>query len=199
MNDAMMAAYGGNRELAGKCRRLARSLSRDDENEFRLLALEYDLKATTYYDERLLEDQKRVVSALCRELSANRRVARLRDLFQQAEIAVTATDTKLRGGPHILFANPAFERLSGYSAAELIGRTSGMFDGPATDLGRIRGFLEELVTAAVAEVSAVQYRKSGHAYPCSILGGRTAGPTALCDQPALVAFTRDISETAPGA
>jgi two-component system cell cycle sensor histidine kinase/response regulator CckA len=43
-----------------------------------------------------------------------------------------------RGGARILYANPAFCRLTGYTAAELLGQNTRLLHGPKTDLTLLR-------------------------------------------------------------
>ena len=64
-------------------------------------------------------------------------------------------------GPRIVYVNPAFERMSGYAASEIIGKTPRLLQGPATDrdaLDRIRFALKNW-TAAREEI--INYRKDG--------------------------------------
>ncbi len=67
-------------------------------------------------------------------------------------------------GPKIIYVNPAFERISGYSAAEVIGKTPRMLQGPKTQrdrLDRIRRGLENLEPV---EEELINYHKSGREY-----------------------------------
>jgi len=67
-------------------------------------------------------------------------------------------------GPVIVYANPAFCRLSGYSREEVIGRSPRFLQGPETDrtvLGRLR---EELARGAPFRGEAVNYRRDGSTY-----------------------------------
>ncbi|MSU45745.1 MAG: PAS domain S-box protein [Lacunisphaera sp.] len=43
-----------------------------------------------------------------------------------------------QGGARIIFANPAFCRLTGYSAKELAGQNTRLLHGPKTDLTLLR-------------------------------------------------------------
>jgi len=69
--------------------------------------------------------------------------------FQIAEavndiVVVTTADIE-PPGPMILYANPSFTRLTGYTAAEVIGRSPGFLRGPGTSratLDRIRAALQ---------------------------------------------------------
>ena len=64
-------------------------------------------------------------------------------------------------GPRVLYVNPAFERMTGYSAKEIIGQTPRILQGPSTDraaLDRIRAALK--AWKPVRE-EMTNYRKDG--------------------------------------
>ena len=107
------------------------------------------------------------------------------------DVAVLVTDIDLeRPGPTILYANPTFARMSGYTADEVLGNSPRLLQGSGTSReatgvmarslraeGRFRGVLQN-------------YRKSGEAYLCefdvrSILG-RAGKPEAF------IAFEREV-------
>jgi diguanylate cyclase (GGDEF)-like protein/PAS domain S-box-containing protein len=54
--------------------------------------------------------------------------------FKSIPDAIIITDTNLISpGPSIVYVNPAFERLSGYSSKDVIGKNPRMLQGPKTD------------------------------------------------------------------
>lgn len=64
-------------------------------------------------------------------------------------------------GPRIVYVNGAFERMSGYTAADVIGRTPRLLQGPRTtrvELDRLRTAIEAWDTCRVA---VTNYRKDG--------------------------------------
>ncbi|WP_162501307.1 PAS domain-containing protein [Methylobacterium crusticola] len=67
-------------------------------------------------------------------------------------------------GPVIAFVNPAFTRMTGYAAEEVVGKTPRLLQGPLTDravLDRLRSDLEARETF---QGTAVNYRKDGTPY-----------------------------------
>ena len=67
-------------------------------------------------------------------------------------------------GPQILYVNPAFTRITGYSAAEAIGQTPRLLQGPKTDravLGRLR---RSLASGRSANGEVLNYRKNGEEF-----------------------------------
>ncbi|MCY7318492.1 MAG: PAS domain S-box protein [Ramlibacter sp.] len=85
-----------------------------------------------------ITDRKRAESDL---VLLRKAVAHLNDV-----VVITDASPAGKGAPVIVFVNEAFERVTGYSAAESIGKTGAMLLGPNTDptvLGRIRNAMEQ--------------------------------------------------------
>jgi len=79
----------------------------------------------------------------------------------QDAVLVTAAETSDFADARILYVNPAFERMTGYTAAEVLEETPQMLYGVKTDrevLGRIRTALQRR-EAVYAEL--IHYRKDG--------------------------------------
>jgi diguanylate cyclase (GGDEF)-like protein/PAS domain S-box-containing protein len=76
--------------------------------------------------------------------------------------AITITEVALEApGPRIVYANPAFCRMTGYRSDELVGKTPRILQGPGTDrelLDRLRGDLERHGSFLGR---AVNYRRDG--------------------------------------
>ncbi|GEP07489.1 PAS domain-containing protein [Methylobacterium oxalidis] len=79
--------------------------------------------------------------------------------------AVIITGPELeRPGPVIEYVNPAFTRMTGYTAAEAVGQTPRILQGPLTDravLGHLRADLE---TREAFQGTAINYRKDGSTF-----------------------------------
>lgn len=86
-------------------------------------------------------------------------------LRQISELVIfTDCDLSFPDGPRMVYVNEAVERLTGYSAAELLGRSPKIFQGDLTDratLHRVRAALEGLEPI---QVEVVNYTKSGQPY-----------------------------------
>ena len=75
--------------------------------------------------------------------------------------ALVITDGRLdEPGPTILFANAAFERLTGYDRDELTGRSPRMLQGYDTDRVELDRMKQVLRRGEVFEGSVLNYRKS---------------------------------------
>lgn len=106
--------------------------------------------------------------------------------------AILLTDADLDDGPRILYANPACERLTGYSADEVLGLTPRILQGPSTDravLDRIRANLQR---GWGYEGDVVNYRKDGRPYVVSL---RITPVRALGETVAFVAIEDDVTRT----
>jgi len=95
--------------------------------------------------------------------------AALGALFQQALEqsfnSVLLTDAEPSpNGPRILYANPAFCRMTGYQAEELIGRTPRLLQGPQTNPEVLRELSACLREGRYFQGSTINYRKDGSPY-----------------------------------
>lgn len=79
--------------------------------------------------------------------------------------AITITSAELdEPGPRNEYANPAFARMTGYEASEVLGRTPRFLQSPDTDravLGRMRA---ALAVGQPFQGEVVNYRKDGSTY-----------------------------------
>lgn len=107
------------------------------------------------------------------------------------DVAVVLTGVDLaRPGPTVLYANPAFARLSGYAPAEIVGGTPRLLQGPGTSREATR-HLPRLLQAEGRFLGCIEnYRKGGDAYLCEIdvrpILGRDGTPQAY------IAFEREV-------
>jgi diguanylate cyclase (GGDEF)-like protein/PAS domain S-box-containing protein len=90
-------------------------------------------------------------------------------LFQaaldQSYNSVVITDASITGdGPHIVYANPSFEKMTGYSVNELIGKSPKILQGPLTDRKVIEEMRICLRSGKYFEGSTINYNKDGHPY-----------------------------------
>ncbi|GAN46033.1 PAS domain S-box-containing protein [Methylobacterium sp. PvP062] len=67
-------------------------------------------------------------------------------------------------GPRIEYANPAFTRMTGYAADEVVGRSPRFLQGPGTDRSVLDGLRASLEAGETAQGEALNYRKDGSAY-----------------------------------
>jgi diguanylate cyclase (GGDEF)-like protein/PAS domain S-box-containing protein len=76
--------------------------------------------------------------------------------------AVMITDADLDPpGPRIVYVNPAFCLMTGWSATELAGATPRILQGPLTDRHVLDRLKEDLITRGTFQGEAVNYRRDG--------------------------------------
>ena len=86
---------------------------------------------------------------------------RLRDREVRAvSQGVLITDPKSPGNP-VIYANPAFERMTGYSAVEVAGRNCRFLQGKDTDAATISLIRVAIEQEQPCEVELLNYRKDG--------------------------------------
>jgi len=83
-------------------------------------------------------------------------LARLNDV-----VLITDADSADEPGPKIVYANAAFERMTGYTTEEVLGLTPRILQGPRTDRAELRRLREALGKWRPVRVCLTNYRKNG--------------------------------------
>ena len=79
--------------------------------------------------------------------------------------AVIVTTPELeQPGPRIIYVNPAFTRMTGYAADEVMGRTPRLFHGPDTNRQELERLRTCLLEDRTFNGTVVNYRKDRQAY-----------------------------------
>jgi diguanylate cyclase (GGDEF)-like protein/PAS domain S-box-containing protein len=84
-----------------------------------------------------------------------------------ATSGVVISDALIEGMP-IIYANPAFQRLTGYDAAEITGRSCSFVQGEATDPATRAEMGAALREGRECRVTVLNYRKDGTTYWCEV-------------------------------
>lgn len=89
----------------------------------------------------------------------------LPQLIDMIDDAVIVTGADLRSpGPFIEYVNAAFERMTGYTADEVMGRSPRFLQGPLTDRSELDRMHRDLAAAERFEAEIVNYRKDGQPF-----------------------------------
>jgi PAS domain S-box-containing protein len=113
-----------------------------------------------------LEESNR---SLQRDVSERKRTEEalrlLNSAVLQAKESILITDAQLDfPGPRIIFVNPAFTQMTGYTAEEVIGKTPRILQGPRTDKRVLRRLRQKLEQHEVFEGITIQKRRDGTEY-----------------------------------
>jgi PAS domain S-box-containing protein len=83
----------------------------------------------------------------------------------QAKDAILITTAELDPpGPAVIFVNPAFTAMTGYSQGEILGRTPRILQGPKTDRTMLQRLRETIARGENFSAETVNYRKDGSEY-----------------------------------
>lgn len=126
------------------------------------------LKAEPSFDE---EGRVQSASGVMLDITDRKRTEEALHLRERATEAMTQglviIDATTDERP-IVYVNPAFEELSGYSREELVGRSPTAFDGPETDSEAVSALLAALEKEKSFSGEMIAYRKNGTAYWSSL-------------------------------
>ncbi|WP_340302111.1 PAS domain-containing protein [Roseobacter sp. HKCCD7870] len=89
-----------------------------------------------------------------------------REVFEAAFYAVAdgivITDADFSGGgPHILYANPAFTKITGYELHEVVGKNPNFLQGRKTDRRVLKKLKDDLLSGNHFFGQAWNYKKNG--------------------------------------
>jgi PAS domain S-box-containing protein len=111
----------------------------------------------------------------------------------QSKESILITDAELNlPGPRIIFTNPAFTAMTGFSAEEAFGKTPRILQGPRTDKAVLSRLRHNLENDRVFQGEAINYRKDGTSYDQEWQVAPIHDPKGKTTH--FVAIQRDISE-----
>jgi len=100
-----------------------------------------------------------------RLLEAEQQLTLLETAVAQAKEVVLITSPELDPpGPEILFVNPAFSEMTGYSQEEVLHKTPRILQGPKSDRAMLQRLREALSRGEPFSGETVNYRKDGGEY-----------------------------------
>ena len=111
-----------------------------------------------------------------RLLEAEQMLKLLETAVAQAKEVVLITSAQLEPpGPEILFVNPAFSEMTGYSQEEVLQKTPRILQGPKLDRAMLTELREALSRGEPFSGETVNYRKDGSDVEWDIRPIRTGG------------------------
>jgi PAS domain S-box-containing protein len=111
---------------------------------------------------------------------------------EQAEDSIIITDAQLDlSGPRIVFVNPAFTKITGYTAEEVLGKTPRILQGARTDKAVLARLREALARGESFHGETISYRKDGSEFHLEMHITPIRDPNGLVTH--FVAIKRDIT------
>jgi PAS domain S-box-containing protein len=107
-------------------------------------------------------------------------------------VMVTEAEASEGQDRRVLFVNPAFEKITGYTAEEVMGRTPRFMRGPGTSQDEIERIESTLKARKPVRAEILNYKKDGSAFWLEIEGNTTASPSTGVEF--FVFIERDITE-----
>ena len=99
------------------------------------------------------------------DLPSSAELLLFRNIVAAVKEAVVVTEAALEPpGPRIEYVNPSFSAMTGYTSAEVVGRTPRLLQGPDTARSELDRLRRALSTDSEFHGSAVNYRKDGSHY-----------------------------------
>jgi len=112
---------------------------------------------------------------------------------ENANDAIVITDADLvRPGPRIVYVNPAYTRMTGYAAEEVVGLSPRVSQGPRTDADLRMRLRQALEQGRTFQGENVNYREDGTAYEVALHIAPIRDATGTITH--FVSVQRDISE-----
>nr|AML76550.1 putative LOV domain-containing protein [Philadelphus inodorus] len=84
----------------------------------------------------------------------------VREALDELNDSFTITDPSISGHP-IVFASLGFQKMSGYSRDEIVGRNGRVFQGPRTSRRAVMEIREAIREERAIQISILNYRKDG--------------------------------------
>ena len=118
---------------------------------------------------------------------------KLHELLTSGRDAVLITDGEDLHfpGPRILYANPAFSRMTGFPPESVLGRSPHMVQGENTDRENMARFIQRLRKHRQARTEAINYTREGAEYRVEIEARESVDP--LSNRRQYVATQRDVT------
>jgi PAS domain S-box-containing protein len=79
-------------------------------------------------------------------------------------VMITEAGSANESGPRIIYVNDAFEKMTGYSPDEIIGKTPRILQGPKSDKAELKRLGDCIRRFETCEVAIINYKKNGEEF-----------------------------------
>ncbi|OJV17197.1 MAG: hypothetical protein BGO21_07390 [Dyadobacter sp. 50-39] len=153
----------------------------DKGKPYQYLAIRADITSRKLGEEKLAEEQRHL--KLLESVVTNTKDA----------ILITEAEPQDEPGPRIIYVNDAFTRMTGYRAAEVVGKTPRLLQGPKTDRRELDRLKESLLKWESCETTIVNYKKNGEEFWINLVVTPVADDNGLYTH--WISVERDITES----
>jgi PAS domain S-box-containing protein len=117
----------------------------------------------SHYEARLVPLPEKQIAVIIRNVTERKQSLRLLgSAVEQSGESIVISDAQLDWpGARFLFVNPAFTRMTGYTAAEALGQTTRLLQGPKSDRADLRQMRDTLRQGQPYAGETIAYRKDG--------------------------------------
>src|SRR5450432_240837 len=106
-------------------------------------------------------------------------------------VMVTETDSVDEPGPRVLFVNPAYEKVTGYKAEEILGKSPRFMQGSGTSAEECLRIEAALKARKPVRAELLNYKRDGTAFWLEIEASTTRSPSTGAEF--FVFIERDIT------
>ncbi len=117
----------------------------------------------SHYEARLVPLPKKQMAVVIRNVTDRKQSLHLLEsAVEQSSESIVISEARLDWpGARFLFVNPAFTRMTGYTAAETLGQTPRLLQGPNSDRAELRLMRDTLIQGQPYAGETIAYRKDG--------------------------------------
>jgi len=153
-----------------------------------------DLGPFLHEEQRLLDSLADHLALKVQQQETQQRLKLLESVVTHTKDAVLITEAAPLSppGPRIIYANQAFEAMTGYSAAEVLGQTPRLLQGPQTQTAELERMSQALRNFQACEVELINYKKNGEPFWIQLAITPVTDHRGQCSH--FFAIERDISE-----
>jgi PAS domain S-box-containing protein len=106
------------------------------------------------------------IQDITKQKEEEQRLQLLETVITHTKDSIIITESNLNEGkiPNIVYVNPAFTKISGYNAEEIIGKSPEIFIGPDSDIEEHDKLIDAIKNKQECQIETLSYKKDQEAY-----------------------------------